>query len=226
MKYENYWNPGTVRGQQYSALGRYYAFRRLVGHPRISSYLLHDVLPGAVAHAYAAEHVSADTPLDDQWENTTKADVRRAVSELPGVKPWPWLVTELVRFVGMLAVYLSPGEAGDILRRGRSAEEWSSSAELGELLEDALGFVRIDAESQRHLTQEVKLQPLNEHFLRPGRGIDVPHAMIDRWARDAHAAVEAAAPEPVPKVPKRTGDINRWVGWWYRHDDQMVWGAT
>lgn len=219
MKYENYWNPGTVRGQQYRVRGRYRAFRLILGHPRIGSYLLHDVVPVIIAHVDANAHSPAGTAPDLGWHETTESDVRQAVSELPGVKPWPWLVGALAHFVVVLAAYLSPGKVGHILRQGRSAQEWSNSDEVRELLEDALGFEWADAQSQRHLTRAVELQPLNEHFLRAGRGVDVTHAMIDRWARDAHAAVEAAASEPVPRpTRKRTGDIDRWVGWWYRHD--------
>ena len=215
MKYENYWNPGTVRGQQHSAYGRYCALRRLLGHPQMSTYLFRDLLPRLIAHMDA----DASTPPDYRWHETTEADLGRAVSELPGVKPWPWLVEQLHSFVNVLAMYLSPGEVGDIVRRGRSVAEWSSSDELIELVDSVMVLQREDAQSQRHLTRAVDLEPINEHFLSPGRGVDLTHEMIDRWAKDAHAAVEAAASEPVPRpTRKRTGDINRWVGWWYRHD--------
>ena len=219
MKYEPYWNPGTVRGQQYQVFGRHCAFRRVVAHPRIRSHLLRDVLPGIMAHVDADAHPRSDAQLDRGWYEATEADVRRTLSGLPGLKPWPWLVTELVGFVVMLSLYLAPGEVGGILRRGRSVDEWIRLGEIEALIEGALGLEREDARSSRNLTQAVQLPPLNEHFLRPGRGVDLTHEMIDRWANGAHAAVEAAASEPVPRpTRKRTGDIDRWVGWWYRHD--------
>lgn len=219
VKYESYWNPGTVRGQQHRAFGQYCAFRRLVRYPRLSRYLLHEVLPNVLTHVNAEAHARADTPVDHGWRDTTAADVRRVLAELPGVMPWPWLVTELVGFVVMLSLYLVPGEIGDILRDRRSLDEWISSDGPIRLIEDALRLEREDAHSQQHLARAVELLPLNEQFLRPGRGVDLTHAMIDRWARDAHAAVEAAASEPVPRpTRKRTGDIDRWAGWWYRHE--------
>lgn len=213
MRYETYWNPGTVRGQRHRSIARRSALRRLLRHPRIVSLLFDEVLPEAIAHP------DSDTPLDrGRRLDSTDAKVRQALSELPGVKPWPWLVTELAQFVSVLSLSLAPDEAGDRRRKGTSAEEWAISGGLATVVESVMALDWADAQSQRHLTRAVELEPLNEQFLLPGRGVGVAHEAINRWAADAHAAVEAAGSEPVPRpTRKRFGDVYLWVGWWYRH---------
>lgn len=217
VRYESSWDPGTVRGQQYRAFGRHCAFRRLVAHPQISSRLVHDVLPEVVAYVAEAQAPANRAAAPARYEGI-EADVRRVLAEVPGVKPWPWLVDSLFHFVVMLSLHVAPGDAGDILRRGSSVDEWIASDAIAALIDDGLGLEREDAKSPRHLTRPVELVPLNGHFLRPGRGVDLTHAMIDHWATAAHAAVEAAASAAPRPTRKRSGDIERWVGWWYRHD--------
>jgi len=50
------------------------------------------------------------------------------------------------------------------------------------------------------------------------------HEDVDRWAASAHEAINQASGPPIPTSPgKRIGQVERWVGWWYRsqilHDE-------
>jgi hypothetical protein len=149
---------------------------------------------------------------------------------------WQWLVTDLFEILlqRLMPAVLPDSATLEALARDhpdhpatKALLDWA--AEQPDLLADAPSWApanlarRTDAVASERLRQALSLPEPVRDYVKDWSS-SLAHEDVDRWAASAHQAISDASGPPIPTSPgKRIGQVEQWVGWWYRsqvlHDE-------
>jgi hypothetical protein len=228
---ESWSTPDTIHDRSREARARSEALHLVCERPEIRALIDERELPlSGVPGQFSTVGDDADRLLEDRMDRCREVLTRL---EIPR---WEWLVNDLFE---IFFKRLTPGGLPDsatlkTLARDhpdhpatKTLLDWA--AEQPDQLSDAPPWASanlaraIDAGASERLRQALSLPDPVRRYIKDWSA-SLAHEDVDRWAASAHEAINQASGPPIPTSPgKRIGQVERWVGWWYRsqvlHDE-------
>jgi hypothetical protein len=228
---ETWATPDTIHDRSRTARARSEALRLVCGHPNIRTVLEEwerprDMRPEEYATLPVDKRQALDSRVDRCREVLTQLDIPR----------WRWLLNDLLEILYGRLMPASLPDSATLAALARNHPDdpltkvllhWA--AEQPDQLADARPWAaanlarEADSAASALLREGLLLTaPIREYV--KGWSSSLAHEDVDRWAASAHQAIIDASGPPFPTSPgKRIGQVERWVGWWYRsqvlHDE-------
>jgi hypothetical protein len=223
--------PDTIHDRTRTARARSEALRLVCEHPRIRAVLEEHERPRHMAPEQFETLVDNNRQALDGSMNRC----REVLTQLE-IPRWQWLVTDLFEILlqRLMPAVLPDSATLEALARDhpdhpatKALLDWA--AEQPDLLADAPSWApanlarRTDAVASERLRQALSLPEPVRDYVKDWSS-SLAHEDVDRWAASAHQAISDASGPPIPTSPgKRIGQVEQWVGWWYRsqvlHDE-------
>lgn len=216
--------PDTIHDRSRTARARSEALRLVCEHPHIRAVIEEHERPRHMAPLqFATVGSDARRALADSMDRCREVLTRL---EIPR---WRWLVNDLFEILlqRLMPACLPDSATLKTLARDHRDHpatmallEWAT--EQPDQLSDASPWVSAnaaratDAVASRRLRQALSLPDPVREYVKDWSS-SLAHQDVDRWAASAHQAIDEASGPPIPTSPgKRIGQVERWVGWWYR----------
>lgn len=221
----------TIHDRSRTARARSEALRLVCEHPHIRAVLEEHERPRHMAPEQFAT-------LRDDNRQTLDCSMNRCREVLTRLEipRWQWLVNDLfeIFFVRLMPAGLPDSATLKTLARDhpdhpatKALLDWAT--EQPDQLSDAPPWASVnlaratDAVASERLRQALSLPDPVRDYVKDWSS-SLAHEDVDRWAASAHQAISDASGPPIPTSPgKRIGQVEQWVGWWYRsyvlHDE-------
>ena len=228
---ESWATPDTIHDRSRTARARSEALRLVCEHPDLRAVLEERERP-----LYMAPEQFATVGRDARKLLSGPMDRCREVLTRLEIPWWPWLLNDLFEILLVRLMPASPLDSAALEAQAREQPdhpatkalvEWAT--DLPDLLADAPPWAsanrarETDSVASQLLRQAVSLSdPVGSYI--EGWSSSLAHEDVDRWAASAHQAINDASGPPIATSPgKRIGQVEQWVGWWYRsqvlHDE-------
>ena len=223
---ESWATPDTIHDRSRKARARSEALRLVCEHPHLRALLEAQERPlDMTPEQYAAVGAGAYQALDGSMNRC-----REVLTQLE-IPRWQWLVNDLFEILFQRQMPASLPDAATLETLARDHPDHPATKALlawaaespGDLADappwaSASHDRSTDSVASQLLRQAVSLPDPVRNYVE-GWSSSLAHEDIDRWSTSAHEAITTASGQPIATSPgKRIGQVEQWVGWWYRSE--------